>query len=134
MSGVDISEAQAVALDILAQAIRRAGTTPCADDDRFISDSPAVQALAAQRCQGCPAFTACDTYAQAYPTESGVFAGLSEADRRAPRPKTPRKPRPRKQLTDDEKDRRRQLTNQRSRRARARRKEAAQAVGKEISA
>ena len=129
MSGVDISEAQAVALDILAQAIRRAGSTPCADDDRWISDSPAVQALAAQRCQGCPAFDQCDTYAQAHPQEAGVYAGLTETDRRAVKVG-----RPRKQLTDDEKTRRRQLTNQRSRRARARRKEAAQAVGKEISA
>ncbi len=123
MSGVDISEAQAVALEILAQAIRRAGSTPCADDDRWISDSPAVQALAARRCQGCPAFTACDTYAQAHPAEAGVYAGLTEADRRGVKAR-----RPRNQLTDDEKARRRRLTNQRSRRARARRKEAAQAA------
>ncbi len=124
MSGADITEAQAVDLDILAQAIRRAGTTPCADDDRWISDSPAVQALAARRCQGCPAFTACDTYAQAHPQEAGVYAGLTETDRRH----DGKAPRPRKELADDEKDRRRQLANQRSRRARARRKEAAQAA------
>ncbi len=122
MSGVDISEAQDVALEILAQAIRRAGTTPCADDDRWISDSPAVQALAARRCQGCPVFDQCDAYAQAHPQEAGVYAGLTEADRRH----DGKAPRPRKQLTDDEKARRRQLANQRSRRARARRKEAAQ--------
>jgi hypothetical protein len=83
-----------------------------------------VQALAARRCQGCPVFDQCDAYAQRFPRESGVYAGLTEADRRH----DGKAPRPRKELADDEKDRRRQLANQRSRRARARRKEAAQAA------
>ncbi|MCI1788617.1 MAG: WhiB family transcriptional regulator [Actinomyces sp.] len=128
MSGVDISEAQDVALEILAQAIRRAGTTPCADDDRWISDSPAVQALAARRCQGCPVFDQCDAYAQQFPRESGVYAGLTEADR-LPVTQEPRKP-PKRRRTVLTPEERLQHRREASRRSRARHR-AAQAATQE---
>jgi hypothetical protein len=126
VTAYSLDSAQQTALRALIDAVRRAGVTPCADDDRFIDEDPHVQAQAARGCRHCPALSACAAYGRQYPTEAGVYGGVTEKARETPRP--PRKPaRARPTLTDAERAQRRRESSRRSRA----RKKAAQAAQQE---
>ncbi|ROS75361.1 WhiB family transcriptional regulator [Cellulomonas sp. PhB143] len=49
----------------------------------WISEDPAEQAVAAARCQGCPALEECDRFGLAHTREGGVWGGRTVAERRA---------------------------------------------------
>lgn len=67
----------------LQQAILTADrTVPCTADLRWISEHDSDQASAAWRCRCCPVIDRCREYINRYPTESGVYAGLTETDRK----------------------------------------------------
>lgn len=75
--------------------------TPCYDDDRFLSDTDPLQALAAPRCAECPILDQCRTYGLAWPEELGVYGGLTQKARQAaaptPRPHAPPPARPQRE-------------------------------------
>ena len=48
----------------------------------FVSDEPMDQEFAARLCVGCAGLNRCRTYGLAYPKETGVYGGLTEAERR----------------------------------------------------
>lgn len=56
---------------------------PCSNDNRWISDADADQALAAEMCAQCPVIIACRNYINRYPLEQGVYAGTTYQERNA---------------------------------------------------
>lgn len=48
----------------------------------FVSDEPMYQEFAARLCVGCAGVNRCRTYGLTYPKETGVYGGLTEAERR----------------------------------------------------
>jgi len=56
---------------------------PCTrdPDTGFTSDQPARQVEAAKACQRCPGLNPCRRFGIAHPGESGVYGGLTEAQR-----------------------------------------------------
>lgn len=119
---VRLSEAQRDDLDRLNLALAQADILPCDEDNRAIHDDPRVQAQAAPACSRCPILDQCRAYGLAWPLEVGLYGGLTHAQRlhkpRAPRKRTPKEP-----PSPEEIERRRALVRERSRRARARKKQ-----------
>lgn len=50
--------------------------------DAWTSESPDLQQVAARACRTCPIFAECRTYGIAFPTEFGVYGGLTDKQRR----------------------------------------------------
>ena len=109
---------QRMELDALNLAIKAAGGVPCAGDDLMISGSEEDQAEGAHWCARCPVLDTCRAYGLTWPREEGVFGGMTQPQRQK-RPKRAPKPEP----TPEELDRRKELSRERSRRARALRKQ-----------
>lgn len=88
----ELSEATSHVLDA-------GGVVPCrtgslATTRKWTSSDPTEQREAAEACRGCVALSVCADYIAAHPTEAGVYAGLTEADRK------PRVGRPKKSKED----------------------------------
>lgn len=118
----DMSEAQQLDFQALNLAISQAGGVPCAGDDLAISEDEGDQLEAAHWCTRCPALDLCRAYGDAWPKEEGIYGGISRGQR-LQRLSSPRKRTPKEPPSPEEIERRRALVRERSRRARARRKQ-----------
>lgn len=69
----------------LHAAIARTGPTPCADESirDLWTGTQAEQTIAADRCLGCAAMTACTTYADAAHEREGTWGGRTARQRNA---------------------------------------------------
>lgn len=67
----------------LHEQITRTGPTPCAGPDRDDwLGNPTQQARAADGCMDCPVMEACGLYAVTAPEQSGIWGGMTPAERK----------------------------------------------------
>lgn len=112
---------QQAELDALNLAIDEAGGVPCAGDDLMIAEEEADQLEGTHWCARCPVLDTCRAYGLTWPTEQGVYGGLSQGERK--RLTHPQKPAPTPEELRVAEEHKKELSRERSRRARARRKQ-----------
>lgn len=88
MSGVFNAPDHALpAWEQLHSRILATGPTPCAGPDRDDwTGTPRQQTRAATRCLDCAAMQACATYATTAREDSGIWGGMSPAERKGKTP------------------------------------------------
>lgn len=71
-------------LGVLADVMRAGGVVPCVSaGPAWFSADVAEQESAARECRRCPALGECWQYQNDYPERAGVWAGLTETERKA---------------------------------------------------
>lgn len=67
----------------IADALDAGEAIPCmADGGLWLSDHQAEQEAAGWRCMACPVIADCRDYVTAHPEPTGVWAGMTQSDRK----------------------------------------------------